>query len=137
MTRFRAACRIGAVAIGAGALLAPVGATAAYGSPADAAAPAAAVTKTVLMKDGSASCPTSPSGCFAPKTLTIRKGDSVKWSNPIAGFSPHTATSSTGGFNFSVSNGKISPTKTFTKVGTFGYKCSFHPTMTGTIKVTL
>ncbi len=119
--------------MGVAALLAPVSTTVAQASTTEPTRPAAttAVTKIVSMKDGAASCPTSPTGCYAPKTLTIRKGDSVKWTNPTAGSAAHTA------FGMFVADGATSPAKKFTTTGTFSYRCSLHFSMTGTIKVTL
>jgi plastocyanin len=70
---------------------------------------------------------------FQPASLTIRLGDTVVWTNkdPF----PHTATSSTGGFDSS----SLAPDKSwrFTpgKKGEFAYTCTLHPTMKGTLKV--
>ena len=71
---------------------------------------------------------------FKPKTITIHKGDKVKWKNTSTGIN-HTSTSATW------SSGSIKPGQSFTrqfkKVGEFKYRCKFHKTsgMTGKIIV--
>jgi plastocyanin len=70
---------------------------------------------------------------FKPESLTVAAGDKVVWVNkdPF----PHTATSTTGGFD----SGNIEPDKSWTftavKKGEFGYICSLHPTMKAVLKV--
>jgi plastocyanin len=68
---------------------------------------------------------------FRPGTLTISRGDVVRWKN--RGSVTHTSTSS------SWDSGRIAPGGTFRKrfrhAGTFEYHCSIHPQMTGTIVV--
>jgi plastocyanin len=56
---------------------------------------------------------------FTPKTLSVKKGTTVKWSWKTGGV-PHNVTG-----------------KGFTKAGTYKYVCSIHKAagMTGTIKV--
>jgi LPXTG-motif cell wall-anchored protein len=87
------------------------------------AAPRAAETKTVTVKDFE----------FDPKQLTINVGDTVKWEND--GPSAHTATSTDGAFD----SGNIAAGEdfsfTFTKAGTFNYACKNHDIMQGTITV--
>ncbi len=73
---------------------------------------------------------------FSPASLTVKKGTTVKWTNhdDIA----HTVIES---------DNKAGPGSpllakdqtysfTYNEVGTFAYKCSIHPSMTGTITVT-
>ncbi len=71
---------------------------------------------------------------FKPKTLTIAVGTTVVWTNNTT--VSHTVTSDDG---HSFNSGLISPGTTFkfkfTKKGTFGYHCSIHPFMVGTITV--
>jgi plastocyanin len=68
---------------------------------------------------------------FRPGTLTISRGDVVRWTNhaDIA----HTTTSSTW------DSGRLEPGESFRKRfrhrGTFSYHCSIHPQMTGRIVV--
>jgi plastocyanin len=71
---------------------------------------------------------------YSPGTVQIAAGDTVKWTNN--GFVIHTATSS-GGFWDSgsiLTGGTFS--RTFTFGGSFPYRCSIHPFMTGQIIVT-
>lgn len=73
---------------------------------------------------------------FSPTVLLLNKGDAVIWTNKdkIA----HTITeTSHPGFGFS--SGQLAPggayNRVFTASGTYTYKCSNHPTMTGKIIV--
>jgi len=70
---------------------------------------------------------------YAPQTLTVHRGDRVRWVNKDP--SPHTVTSRAGGFD----SHSIPPDKSWTyvvrKTGTFPYICTLHPTMTGTLVV--
>jgi plastocyanin len=69
---------------------------------------------------------------FKPATLTVKRGDVVRWHNadPV----PHTATAS-GAFD----SGSIAAGATWryeaVKKGHFDYVCAFHPTMKGTLVV--
>jgi plastocyanin len=69
---------------------------------------------------------------FAPATLVVHRGDTVRWQNHD--FVPHTATAA-GHFDSKT----ILPEKTSTRVmatpGRYDYVCTFHPTMKGTIVV--
>jgi plastocyanin len=70
---------------------------------------------------------------FVPAALTVNAGDTVVWKNkdPF----PHTATSSTKGFD----SRDIAPTRSWQFVagrrGAFAYLCTLHPTMKGTLTV--
>jgi plastocyanin len=68
---------------------------------------------------------------FRPASITISRGDVVKWKN--RGDTTHTTTSS------SWDSGRLSPGDAFRhrfrRAGTFSYHCSIHPQMTGTIVV--
>jgi len=87
------------------------------------AAPRAAETKTVTIKDFE----------FAPKELTINVGDTVMWEND--GPSVHSATSTGGVFDSGAINAGEDFSFTFTTAGTFNYACKFHDIMQGTITV--
>src|SRR6266545_6102832 len=87
------------------------------------AAPRAAETKTVTIKDFE----------FAPKELTINVGDTVKWEND--GPSTHSATSTNGVFDSGAIAAGEDFSFTFTTAGTFNYACKFHDIMQGTITV--
>src|SRR6266498_2662181 len=84
------------------------------------AAPRAAETKTVTIKDFE----------FAPKELTINVGDTVKWEND--GPSTHSATSTNGVFDSGAIAAGEDFSFTFTTAGTFNYACKFHDIMQGT-----
>jgi plastocyanin len=68
---------------------------------------------------------------FAPSSVTINVGDSVTWRN--TGDQVHTATG--GVFNTGNLSSGQSGSHTFSSAGTFSYKCTPHPFMTGTVKV--
>lgn len=69
---------------------------------------------------------------FTPRTVTIKKGQTVTWRFADGGI-PHNVTSS----KFKSSSDKASGTYKvrFTKKGTFSYKCTIHPTMTAKVVV--
>lgn len=70
---------------------------------------------------------------FAPDTLTICVGDTVRWTN-LDG-APHTATSDTGIWDSGILNNGDQFEFTFTAPGSFPYLCTLHPSMTATIHV--
>lgn len=71
---------------------------------------------------------------FAPKTLSVKVGTVVTWTNGDA--MPHTVTSTGNGpASGTLSKGQ-SYSYTFAKVGTFAYHCSIHPSMTAKVIVT-
>lgn len=70
---------------------------------------------------------------FAPGTLTIRVGDTVTWTNNDSVV--HTATSTSGAFDSGDLQPGASYSMTFTAPGTFDYRCTPHPFMTGRIVV--
>ena len=76
---------------------------------------------------------------FAPASVNVAKGGTVKWTNndPV----PHTVTSTSvpsGASSFDSGNMNANATYsvTFTVDGTYQYKCSYHPWMHGTVVVT-
>ena len=68
---------------------------------------------------------------FSPKTLRVKKGTVVEWTNDD--LVPHTATSSS--FDSGVLGRGQSWRHRFTAAGRFQYACTLHPLMTGTIIV--
>ena len=70
---------------------------------------------------------------FKSQILTVKPGTTVTWTN--ADDIPHTVTSSTGAFKSKVLDSGDKFSFTFAKPGQFGYFCSLHPHMTGTIVV--
>lgn len=70
---------------------------------------------------------------FAPKTLTIKKGTKVTWTNQDS--APHTATADDGSFDTGTLQKGDSKSITFEKAGTFAYHCTVHPNMKASITV--
>ena len=70
---------------------------------------------------------------FQPQRLTVAPGDTVVWVNKD--LVPHTATSKAGGFDSQVIPAEKSWRFTVRKTGEFPYTCTFHPTMTATLRV--
>jgi plastocyanin len=71
---------------------------------------------------------------FVPQTVTVKVGQTVKWTNgdPVA----HTVTAKSGS---DVDSGTVGPNQTFetkfAKAGRVDYVCSIHPNQTGTVIV--
>ncbi len=98
----------------------PAGGGGAVSAPAD-------VTVTILGMDESDS--------FSPNPVTVKVGQTVAWHN--ADSITHTATANGGAFDTGViAPGSTSKTIAMSAAGTFGYHCSIHPEMVGTITVT-
>lgn len=70
---------------------------------------------------------------FSPATLTIKRGDTVRWTNQDS--VQHTATADNGFFDTGLLSQGQSDTVTFTTTGTFSYYCTPHPNMRATIIV--
>lgn len=70
---------------------------------------------------------------FEPEALTIRAGDTVVWTNKD--LVPHTATSKRAGFDSKMIPANASWKYTVRKKGDYAYTCTFHPTMTGKVRV--
>jgi plastocyanin len=70
---------------------------------------------------------------FSPKTITVKKGTTVKWSWKTGGV-PHNVVGK--GFK-SKTAATVSFSKKFTKKGTYRYVCTIHKAqgMRGTVKV--
>ncbi len=73
---------------------------------------------------------------FSPAAVTVKKGATVTWTNKDT--VGHTVTESDGqsGPSSSTLNQGQSYSYTFGTAGTFHYKCTIHPYMTGTVTVT-
>ncbi len=70
---------------------------------------------------------------FSPSDITIKVGDTVVWTNNDA--VSHTVEANDGSFK---SNELFKGSKfqfTFTKSGSYPYKCGIHPSMKGSVKV--
>jgi plastocyanin len=70
---------------------------------------------------------------FKAQVLTVKPGTTVTWSN--GDDIPHTVVSKDGAFKSKVLDTGDRFSFTFAKAGQFGYFCSLHPHMTGTIVV--
>jgi plastocyanin len=72
---------------------------------------------------------------FTPKTVTVKKGTTVTWTNKDSAEHTVTADSGDGPKSGTLAQGQTY-SFTFNNVGTFSYHCSFHSYMTGTVTVT-
>ncbi len=70
---------------------------------------------------------------FTPKSLTVKSGTMVKWTN--ADTVSHTVTADNGSYNSGTIQPGQSYSLTFTIPGTYTYYCTLHSGMTGTIIV--
>ncbi len=71
---------------------------------------------------------------FSPKTITIKKGTTVTWTNQDT--VKHDAASDDGKFKTELMGQGESQSVTFDEVGTYNYHCTPHPNMKATIIVT-
>jgi plastocyanin len=70
---------------------------------------------------------------FRPQEITINAGDTIVWVN--RDFVPHSATSAGAGFDSKAIDAYKSWRATIERPGDFEYVCTFHPTMTATLRV--
>lgn len=70
---------------------------------------------------------------YSPKTLTVRVGDTIVWVNND--LFPHTVTAKTGRFDSGDIAAGESWTYTVKAEGMFGYFCTYHTTMKGTLRI--
>jgi plastocyanin len=68
---------------------------------------------------------------YAPRTIDVKTGATVRWRNADA--APHTVTGSSFGSDVLNRNGTYS--RRFTRAGTYRYICALHPAMKGTVVV--
>jgi plastocyanin len=71
---------------------------------------------------------------FQPTSLTVKAGTRVAFVN--AGKAPHTLTAKDGSFDSGIVAAGGRWSHTFSTPGTFGFLCSVHPEMVGTLRVT-
>jgi plastocyanin len=89
-----------------------------------ASAPAAATTKVVINNFA-----------FSPAKITVKAGTTVSWVNKDE--EPHTVFSQAAGMRSQTLAGTSNTyAHTFMKAGTYGYNCTIHPFMHGTVVVT-
>ena len=70
---------------------------------------------------------------FTPATITVPAGTTVRWTNHDD--IPHTVVEDKEKFKSKTLDTDEQFSYTFTKAGTYGYFCSIHPKMTGTVIV--
>lgn len=70
---------------------------------------------------------------FSPSTVTVGVGDDVTWMNSDA--VGHNATATDNAWATGTVAGGASAAVTFATAGTFDYRCTIHPDMTGTVVV--
>ncbi len=100
--------------------------------------PTTTTTKKTPAKAAGAAAPASSSvsmkgSVFTPKSVTIRPGGKVTWINDDSVV--HTVTADDGSFDSDVIATGGRHEHTYAKAGTYGYKCSYHPGMEGTVVV--
>ena len=114
-------------ALAVGALAASFGFVQSVSAPDADAAAAPAMVKVADMPPGQ-------STGYEPAEVAVKVGQVVKWKNE--GAEAHTVTADDSSFD----SGDMAPGAewqfTFSKPGTFTYKCTPHPWATGTVKVT-
>ncbi len=92
-------------------------------------------TSVVLPSQGGTVTVSIVDNAFTPKTITVPVGTTVRWTNN--GNLPHTVTSTSNPKAFD--SGTLNPGDsfefTFKTAGQFPYRCSIHPSMTGTVIV--
>lgn len=70
---------------------------------------------------------------FSPASLSVKKGDTVIWTNKDS--AGHTVTGNNGGPSSPTIGTNETYSYTFNSAGTFSYHCAPHPNMTGTVVV--
>ena len=81
---------------------------------------------------GSGTSVTIKDFAFSPASLEVAVGASVTWTNEDS--APHTVTGDDGIDSGNLAQGK-SYSHAFKTAGTYAYRCSIHPSMTGTVTV--
>jgi plastocyanin len=126
-----------------GLVLATSLAIAACGS---ASTPSPAATATAPASAAASAAPSSAGGgagasavtiqnfAFNPKTVTVKVGTKVTWTNQDS--TAHTVTFDTGGATSDNLAQGATYEQTFSTAGTLTYHCKIHSTMTGTVTVT-
>jgi plastocyanin len=108
----------------------PAPASAATATPTEAAAPA----ETAAPAKGATTKVAIQGFAFGPRTVKVKVGDTIAWTNDDS--APHTVTAKSGG---DLDSGTLAQGADFeftaSQPGTIQYFCSIHPDMTGTIEV--
>ncbi|MCW2844489.1 MAG: blue (type 1) copper domain protein [Nocardioides sp.] len=104
------------------------------------------ILATLALVAGVAVLPSSPAAAtdatvtvanmtFSPGTVTVTLGGTVTWH--FADSMAHTTTSGQGFWNSGPKSSGQSFARAFSSAGSYGYICSIHPSMHGTVKVPL
>ena len=101
-------------------------------SPPAATSPSAAASPSAAGGGGSTLAVTIRDFSFNPASIDAKVGETVTWTHN--GEAPHTVTFDDGEDSGSLANGD-DYSRTFDAAGSFPYKCSVHPAMTGTVEV--
>jgi plastocyanin len=88
---------------------------------------------TVQAKTGGANTVTMANFMFAPTSLRVNAGTTVRWLNMDE--EPHTVVSATGLFRSNALDTKDTFSFRFDKPGTYQFVCTIHPQMVGKIEV--
>jgi plastocyanin len=99
--------------------------------------PSSSSTEATSSGNGASAAPTKVTikdFAFGPKSVTVKVGQSVEFTNTDG--VTHTATSTSGAFDTGDLDSGASKAVTFAHAGTFPYHCSIHNSMTGTVTVT-
>lgn len=70
---------------------------------------------------------------FSPRDLTVQAGTAITWTNRDS--APHDATDEAGGWATGTLKQSESATISFDSPGAYGYLCTIHPNMRGTVTV--
>jgi len=70
---------------------------------------------------------------FSPASITVKKGDTVIWTNKDS--ASHTVTGNNGGPSSPTLSTNGTYSYTFNSAGTFAYHCTIHPSMTAAVVV--
>ncbi len=73
-------------------------------------------------------------GAFQPKTITVKKGDSLEWDWTDQG-NQHSVTADDGSFDSCLQSAGSKFVVTFSNSGSFAYHCTIHAQMTATVTV--
>jgi amicyanin len=92
-----------------------------------------AVTAPSSTTNQTANAVTIQNFAFSPASLTIKKGESVTWTNEDS--VPHQIVSDSGAFQGNTINKGQTYSFTFNTAGQFPYHCSIHPSMKGIVIV--
>ena len=95
--------------------------------------PSAEAAKTTVPQSSEQASVTIQNFKFTPQDITVKVGTKVTWTNQDG--VPHTVESSDGTLRSDQLEKGDTHTYTFTKPGTYNYKCGIHPSMHGSVTV--